>query len=60
MMNKKVEKTVNSVESNVVASKKKLMSLRMKNFKGELKNTSEIKKVKKEIAQLLTKLKNQE
>jgi len=56
----KVEEVADSIDNKIVALKKKLMGLRMKNFKGELKNTSEIKKVKIEIAQLFTKLKNQE
>jgi len=65
-MNKKVEKTektketADSIISKIITLKKKLMGLRMKNFKGEVKNTSEIKKIKKEIARLFTKLKNLE
>jgi len=39
----------------ILELKKKLLSLRMKNSNGDLKNVSEIKKTKKEIARLFTK-----
>lgn len=40
----------------ILELKKKLVSLRFKKSSGELVNVSEIKKVKKEIARLFTKL----
>ena len=46
--------------NKILEFKKKLLSLRIKNSSGELTNTSEIRKVKKEIARLFTKLNTQE
>lgn len=43
----------------ILELKKKLVSLRFKKSSGELTNTSEIGKVKKEIARLFTKLNEQ-
>lgn len=63
-MNKKndttqtVQETVESIKNKVMDLKKRLMVLRV-GLKSELKNTSEIRKVRREIARLLTKLKNQ-
>lgn len=50
-------KDMSEIENNILELKKKLLNLRMKSASGDLKNISEIKKVKKEIARLFTKLK---
>lgn len=46
----------NKIREEVISLKKKLLSLRMKSAMGELKDTSQLKKTKKAIAILLTKL----
>ncbi|MDR2527091.1 MAG: 50S ribosomal protein L29 [Rickettsiales bacterium] len=46
---------MSEINNEILSKKKKLLSLRVKNSSGELKNTSEIKKAKKEIARLFTK-----
>lgn len=46
----------NKIKEEVISLKKKLLSLRMKSAMGELKDTSQLKKTKKAIAILLTKL----
>ncbi len=43
---------------NILELKKKLFSLKFKKSSGDLKDTSVIKKMKKEIARLFTKLNN--
>ena len=44
------------ITNKILELKKKLLNLRIKNASGELKNIYEIKKTKKEIARLFTKL----
>ena len=48
---------MNEIKNNILELKKKLLNLRIKKADGDLKNVSEIKKTKKEIARLFTKLK---
>ena len=48
---------MNEIRNTIIDLKKKLLSLRIKLANGDLKNVSEIKKTKKEIARLFTKLK---
>ena len=43
---------------NILELKKKLFSLKFKKSSGDLKDTSVIKKMKKDIARLFTKLNN--
>ena len=43
-------------KNSILDLKKKLFNLRISNKNGDLKNVSEIKKVKKEIARLFTKM----
>lgn len=50
----KVDKS--KIKEEIVSLKKKLLSLRLKSAMGELKDVSQIKKTKKAIAILLTKL----
>ena len=45
------------INDKILELKKKLLSLRINNANGDLKNVSEIKKTKKEIARLFTQLK---
>ena len=51
-----IEEEKKEIENKILELKKRLFSLRMKKSTGELANTSEIKKIKKEIARLFTKL----
>ena len=48
------------IRNEILESKKKLLSLRMKKSSGDLKDTSVIKKLKKEIARLFTKMNKQD
>ena len=48
------------IKNEILESKKKLLSLRIKKSSGELKDTSVIKKLKKNIARLFTKLNKQD
>ena len=47
-----------SLLEKILELKKKLFSLKFKKSSGDLRNTSEIKKTKKEVARLFTKLNN--
>jgi len=51
----KVEKEID-LKDKIISSKKELFSLRIKHSNGELKDCSKMKKLKKEIARLFTKL----
>jgi large subunit ribosomal protein L29 len=57
-MIKKENKILNKEElkAKIIEEKKKLFALRLKKSSGELDKTSEIGKLKKEIARLFTKL----
>jgi len=57
-MAKKEDKILNKedLRAKIVEDKKKLFSLRLKKSSGELDKTSEISKLKKEIARLFTEL----
>ena len=48
------------IRNEILESKKKLLSLRMKKSSGDLKDTSLIKKLKKDIARLFTKMNKQD
>lgn len=48
------------IRNEILESKKKLLSLRIKKSSGDLKDTSVIKKLKKEIARLFTKMNKQD
>ena len=48
--------TKENLKNEILESKKKLLSLRIKKSSGDLKDTSVIKKLKKEIARLFTKM----
>lgn len=48
------------LQNKIVELKKKLLGLRIKNSSGELSDVSEVRKIKKEIARLFTKLNAQE
>ncbi len=48
------------IRNEILESKKKLLSLRIKKSSGDLKDTSAIKKLKKEIARLFTKMNKQD
>ena len=50
----------NDLLQKIQELKKKLFSLKFKKSSGELTNVSEIKKTKKEVARLFTKLNTQE
>lgn len=43
-------------KNNVLELKKKLLNFRIKNANGDLKNVSDIKKTKKEIARIFTEM----
>ena len=48
------------IRNEILESKKKLLSLRIKKSSGDLKDTSVIKKLKKNIARLFTKMNKQD
>lgn len=48
------------IRNEILESKKKLLSLRIKKSSGDLKDTSLIKKLKKDIARLFTKMNKQD
>lgn len=50
----------NDLKKEILESKKKLLSLRIKKSSGELKDNSVFKKTKKTIARLFTKLNNKQ
>lgn len=45
-----------NIKKEIVESKKKLLSLRIKKSSGDLKDTSSFKKMRKSVARLFTKL----
>lgn len=52
--------TKENLKKEILESKKKLLSLRIKKSSGELKDTSVVSKLKKEIARLFTKMNTQD
>jgi large subunit ribosomal protein L29 len=48
---------MSEIKNNILELKKRLLGLRIKNANGDLKNVSEMKKTKKEVARLFTKIK---
>ncbi len=55
-----VEEDKKKMKEEIVESKKKLLSLRIKKSSGDLKDTSLFKKTRKSIARLFTKLNSQD
>tara|TARA_Y100000590_G_C15493022_1_gene928547 strand:+ start:711 stop:917 length:207 start_codon:yes stop_codon:yes gene_type:complete len=47
--------SLQEIKSQLIDSRKELFNLRFKKVSGQLENTSQIKKIKKKIARLLTK-----
>jgi len=52
-INKKID--LKEIRSKISDSRKELLNLRFKKISGQLENSSQFGKVKKEIAQLLTR-----
>ena len=57
-MNKKTNISNKKLQDDLLNLKKTLLNLNFQKFSGQLENTSQIKKTKKEIARLKTKLTN--
>ncbi|MBR2141573.1 MAG: 50S ribosomal protein L29 [Rickettsiales bacterium] len=49
-----------NLKNEVLKSKKKLLSLRIKKSSGDVKDTSVFKKTRKDIARLFTKMNNKQ
>ena len=58
-MNKKINISDKKLQEEVLNLKKNLLNLNFQKFSGQLEKTSQIKKTKKEIARLKTKLSNE-
>ena len=58
-MNKKTNISNKKLQEEVLNLKKNLLNLNFQKFSGQLEKTSQIKKTKKEIARLKTKLSNE-
>ena len=58
-MNKKTNIPNKKLQDEVLNLKKNLLNLNFQKFSGQLEKTSQIKKTKKEIARLKTKLSNE-
>ena len=58
-MNKKTNISNKKLQDEVLNLKKNLLNLNFQKFSGQLEKTSQIKKTKKEIARLKTKLSNE-
>ena len=58
-MNKKTNISNKKFQDEILNLKKKLLNLNFQKFSGQLEKTSQIKKTKKEIARLKTKLSNE-
>ena len=48
------ELTIQELEQKLIESREKLFQLRLDNNSGQLKNTSQIRQLKKDIARILT------
>ena len=58
MKNKQIEKlTVDEIKSKINALKKDLFNFRFRKVNGQLENTAKVTEIKKDVAKLLTKLK---
>ena len=58
-MNKKTNISNMKLQDEILNLKKNLLNLNFQKFSGQLEKTSQIKKTKKEIARLKTKLSNE-
>tara|TARA_B100000989_G_scaffold264010_1_gene216208 strand:+ start:420 stop:614 length:195 start_codon:yes stop_codon:yes gene_type:complete len=58
-MNKKTNISNKKLQDEFLNLKKNLLNLNFQKFSGQLEKTSQIKKTKKEIARLKTKLSNE-
>ena len=58
-MNKKTNISNKKLQDEVLNLKKNLLNLNFQKFSGQLEKTSQIKKTKKEIARLKTKISNE-
>ncbi len=58
-MNKKTNISNKKFQDEILNLKKNLLNLNFQKFSGQLEKTSQIKKTKKEIARLKTKLSNE-
>tara|TARA_B100000242_G_C42788272_1_gene366762 strand:- start:233 stop:427 length:195 start_codon:yes stop_codon:yes gene_type:complete len=56
-MNKKTDININKIKEEILNLKKNLLNLNFQKFSGQLEKTAQIKKIKREIAQLKTKQK---
>ena len=51
-MNKKSDININKIKEEILNLKKNLLNLNFQKFSGQLEKTAQIKKIKREIAQL--------
>ncbi len=58
-MNKKTNISNKKLQDEILNLKKNLLNFNFQKFSGQLEKTSQIKKTKKEIARLKTKLSNE-
>ena len=58
-MNKKTNISNMKLQDEILNLKKNLLNLNFQKFSGQLEKTSQIKKTKKEIARLKTKISNE-
>ena len=56
-MNKKTDININKIKEEILNLKKNLLNLNFQKFSGQLEKTAQIKKIRREIAQLKTKQK---
>ena len=56
-MNKKTDININKIKEEILNLKKNLLNLNFQKFSGQLEKTAQIKKIKREKAQLKTKQK---
>ena len=56
-MSKKTATNENKIKEEILNLKKNLLNLNFQKFSGQLEKTAQIKKIKREIAQLKTKQK---
>ena len=56
-MNKNSDININKIKEEILNLKKNLLNLNFQKFSGQLEKTAQIKKIKREIAQLKTKQK---
>ena len=57
-MNKKIITNDKKPQDEILSLKKNLLNFRFQKISGQLENTSEIKKIRKKIARLKTKMSN--